>query len=208
MAEGARPSVLRTGALIGAGMAGYFLDGIPGLNGVYRSAIMVAGIALLVALSVYEYIQLRRDAAQILNSEQEYMDRMAQFLDNNHHVTIVTRRGDWIKHGSTIWHRLVSRARDGRLDLFLIRRNRISDQLARMGANVFYYEHLGLEPNGGFTMLTATNLRKVAIGWWIAGRSDKRKLQIYYSADDPAVEIAFSQVQLLKNSAARHVDCD
>jgi hypothetical protein len=206
MAEGAKPSILRTGALIGAGIAGYFLDGIPGLNEFTRYMIMAAGIVLLVGLSVYEYVQLRRDTAQVLNSEQAYLDKMAEFLNNNHHVTVVTRRGDWIKHGSAIWHKLAARARDGRLDLFLIKKNRISDQLAKVGANVFYYEHLGLEPNGGFTMLTANNLRKVAIGWWMAGRSDRRKLQIYYSADDPAVEIAFSQVQLLRNCATKHVD--
>jgi hypothetical protein len=198
-------SVLRQLGILAAGLAGYLLDGVTSLTGWARLAVMGFGIAALTGLVFYELYRARKANAQIIRSDDDYLRRMADFLNNDHHVIIVTKRAAWIKQGSAVYHKLKERAKCKRVDLFLSERNTISEHLSSLGANVYYYGDLGIAPNGGFTLLDATNLRKMAIGSWIGGKSDKRKLQFYYSADDPPVGIAYFQYQLLKRFAEKHV---
>ena len=163
-------------------------------------ALICAFVILLIYFLSLEYREYKRTKSFDKNDKASINTYMHDWIYRGDSVAIFSRDMTWA-HDPKIKDLLTLKAKKDELSLFLPKLIPLAEDLKGVGAKVFTYTELGMDPASRFTIVNyGKGDAQVAIGRSV---NDKHVIEEFSADSHPVFHVALDLVNVLKNVQER-----
>lgn len=173
----------------------FFAINIPSQSFSPLLLILISGTIFLFLIHIFlEWRDHKKAMPLILKTKNEINNYMYKWIFQGGATAIFTRDMSWAKE-RRIEDLLREKAKKGELSICLPKQIKLTEELKKLGANIYTYEQLNHVPQSRFTIINKDRMdARVAVG---RGSEKGHVIQEYSLGDHPAFSISNDLVDII-----------
>ncbi|MEB8692972.1 hypothetical protein P4H09_29535 [Bacillus cereus] len=152
--------------------------------------------AVLFIVTIYTEIKTYKKPGLYCKDEKSINEYMIDWIEKGGRVIVFTRDMSWAQSDINVKNMLIKKAENNELEIVLLEKNSLTNDLEKKGASIYTYGNLGYIPKSRFTIVRTDRVdSKVAIG---SEKNGNHYIEEFGASDGYPLHIANDLIHIIK----------